>query len=199
MQKVSSYDFTSRINHWVIALAMIGMLGFGLYLAYAGLPRAERGDLIGMHKAIGVLVFGFGLWRVFWRILQGFPKSLSVMPAWQETASKLAHWALLAGILLMPISGIVASLFHGRAIDVFGWFTIPAQAELSWLASLGSGVHQYAGYGLIGLIALHAGAALKHHFYDADPTLQRMLRGCSEADSVGKTQQETRGAGEVKG
>ncbi len=101
MQQISTYDFTSRINHWVIALGMIGMLGLGLYLAYGGLSPAERGALIDIHKAIG------------------------------------------------------------------------------------SGVHQFAGYGLVFLIVLHIAAALKHHFYDADATLHRMLRGFSQSDRVG--------------
>ena len=38
--------------------------------------------------------------------------------------------------------------------------------------------HQYAGYALYGLIALHIVGALKHQFWDRDPELQRMwLKG----------------------
>jgi cytochrome b561 len=38
-------------------------------------------------------------------------------------------------------------------------------------------VHLYLAWTLIVLAALHALAALKHHFIDRDPTLMRMLGG----------------------
>ncbi|TQV83177.1 cytochrome b [Denitrobaculum tricleocarpae] len=193
MQRNATYGFTSRVNHWVIAAVMIGMLGFGLYLAYGELPRDERGDLIAIHKSIGVLALGFGLWRVLWRVVRGFPAAVAGMPAWQERASKVAHWALLASVLLMPLSGVVASLFRGRPVEVFGWFTIPAQAEVTWLASLGSGIHQFAGYALVALVVIHIAAALKHHVYDRDPTLKRMLSSASLARGIGDNRQGSDG------
>jgi len=68
----------------------------------------------------------FGLWRVFWRLKKGFPATVATMPNWQAKAAKISHRFLLLCILLMPISGIVMSLYKGRKIDVFGMFTIPA-------------------------------------------------------------------------
>lgn len=192
MQNTVAYDATSRINHWVIALVMFAMLGFGLYLAYGDLPRDERGSLIALHKSVGVLALGFGLWRVLWRLVQGFPAAVSNMPAWQTRASKLAHWTLLASVLLMPASGVVASLFRGRTVEVFGWFTIPAQSEVAWLASLGSGVHQFAGYALVALVVLHIAAALKHHIYDSDSTLERMLKPTGQATGDDEENRERR-------
>lgn len=35
--------------HWIVAIAIIGMLAFGLYLE--DLPRSpEKGELMGLHK-----------------------------------------------------------------------------------------------------------------------------------------------------
>jgi cytochrome b561 len=177
MHKEQTYDLTSRINHWIIAIAMIGMVGLGLYLSYGGLTREARTPLIDTHKAIGVLVLIFGVWRVGLRLVRGFPQPASPMPSWQETASKAAHWALLASILIMPVSGIVASVFRGRAIDVFGLFEIPAQAENAGLAGIAGQIHEFAGIGLAVLIVIHIAAALKHHVVDKDATLMRMLTG----------------------
>ena len=56
MHQPPTYDLTSRINHWVIAIAMIAMLGFGLYLEFGGLEREARGPLIAIHKSVGVLI-----------------------------------------------------------------------------------------------------------------------------------------------
>lgn len=175
MKVETTYGLTSRINHWVIAVAMIGMLGFGLYLEFGGLAREAKGSLIGIHKSVGVLVLIFGLWRVTWRLLKGFPAAVSSMPAWQEVASKVAHWVLLAGIIVMPVSGLVGSLFGGRDVSVFGLFTIPAQAKIEWLQSLSGGVHGLFGKALAVVVVIHIAAALKHHFVDKDATLSRML------------------------
>ena len=186
MTPETTYGTTSRINHWVIAIAMIGLLGLGLYLEFGGLAREAKGPLRDIHKAAGVLVLIFGVWRVSWRLLKGFPAAASNMPAWQEKASMLAHWVLLAGIILMPVSGLLGSLYGGRDVAVFGFFTIPAQPKVEWLQTLGHVVHSWFGKAMAAVVVVHAAAALKHHFIDRDATLQRMLRGGAVAAPAGK-------------
>ncbi|MBY5933952.1 cytochrome b [Tateyamaria omphalii] len=177
MSETNNYGAMSRLNHWVLALAMIGMLGFGLYLEYSGLPREEKRPLVGIHRSLGVLVLILGLWRVGWRLFRGFPGAVGNMPAWQERAARTAHWVLLAGILLMPASGVAFTVFRGNALSVFGWFEIPAQAEIPWIVSSASFVHTYLGHALAFIVVLHIAAALKHHFVDRDLTLRRMTSG----------------------
>ncbi len=177
MTKPTSYDAISRVNHWIIAIVMIIMLAVGLYLEFGGLEREAKRPLLDIHKSVGVLVLAFGLWRVFWRIGQGFPGAASTMPGWQHSASTIAHWLLLLGIVIMPLSGVVGSLFRGRSIDVFGWFTIPGLTEVPLLAQLGSAAHGLVGKALAVIVIIHIAAALKHHLIDRDPTLSRMVRG----------------------
>lgn len=173
-----SYGVLSRVNHWVIATAMIGMLASGLVMAYGPFAREVTGAILGWHKAVGVLVLGFGLWRVGWRVAQGFPADAAPMPRWQSALSKAAHWGLLATVVVMPLSGMVGSLFGGHSIDVFG-LIIPSFSEIEWLSGLGHAVHGYAAWALLGLLVLHVGAALKHHLLDCDPTLRRMIGGAA--------------------
>lgn len=177
MGKPTTYDAVSRINHWIIALAIISMLVSGLFLEFAGLPRSETRTLSGLHRSFGVLVLVYGVWRVVWRLFQGFPEAIPGMPSWQETASKLAHWGLLAGIVIMPVSGVMSSVFAGRPVSVFGWFSIPAQTEISALAGFASATHGFVGKALAALVIVHIAATLKHHFVDKDRTLTRMVSG----------------------
>lgn len=177
MDVAPGYDAVSRLNHWVVAVALIGMVGVGLFLQFGGLEREAAGTLRNLHKATGVLLLAVILWRVGWRLVRGFPPPASVMPAWQLIASKVAHRGLPAGMVLMPLSGIVSSLYAGRAIDVFGLFTLPAQAEIEWLASSASSMHTIVGRAVAILIVLHVAGALKHRFVDRDGTLDRMLKG----------------------
>ena len=133
--KATTFDALSRLNHWLIAVGMIGMIGFGLYLENAEIAREAKGQLMGLHKAFGVVFLIFALWRVGYRVLQGFPAPVSPMPNWQELAMKLVHWGLLVAVLAMPISGVLMSVYGGRAVEVFGLFTIPAQEKVEAISS----------------------------------------------------------------
>ncbi len=87
----TTYGLISRLNHWSVAVAMIGMLLSGLIMAYGPFSRETVAAIRDWHKPIGVLVLGYGLWRIGWRIAQRFPKDASGMPRWQAAVSKLTH------------------------------------------------------------------------------------------------------------
>lgn len=169
-----AYGLISRFNHWIVAVAMIGMLLSGLTMAYGPFARETVGEIRDWHKAIGVLVLGYGLWRIGWRLVQGFPDAASLMPLWQSRISKVTHWTLLGTVLAMPLSGVVMSIFSGRDVNAFG-MTIPAQAKVEWMSYAAGNVHHFAAIALCILLVLHVGAALKHHFIDRDATLIRMV------------------------
>ncbi|WP_322990714.1 cytochrome b/b6 domain-containing protein, partial [Hoeflea sp.] len=82
-------------------------------------------------------------------------------------------WGLLVVVLAMPLSGIVMTIYRGREVDVFG-LIISAPDKIEWLANVAGMIHQYVAWTLVGLLALHIGGALKHHFIDRDMTLRRM-------------------------
>ena len=169
------YGLISRLNHWAVALAMIGMLAFGLYLENAEIARADRGALMGLHKSLGALFLAFALWRVGYRLAQGFPASAAAMSPLLEFAAKAAHWGLLACILIMPLSGLLMSLYGGHAVDVFGLFAIDGFEKNASVSGAAGAAHGVVGKLAIALILLHIGAALKHHFIDRDATLRRMI------------------------
>lgn len=172
----TTYGLVSRFNHWLVAAAMIGMLISGLIMAYGPFERETVAAIRDWHKPIGVLVLGYGFWRIVWRIAHGFPRCTSLLPRWQVVASKVTHWALLGTVLAMPISGIVMSIYGGREVSAFG-LIIPAQEKVEWIASAAHTTHGVVAWAFIGLLLLHVGAALKHHFLDRDMTLNRMLGG----------------------
>ena len=173
----AAYGSLSRLNHWLGALVFSGMIIVGFILSYDVLSRETAGPIRDLHKATGTLVLLFALWRVSWRLVQGFPPPVPGVPAWQELASRLVHWGMLAALLIMPLSGVLMSLIGGRPIDIYGLFLIPPFAENREAAGLLRQVHGYAAYALAGLIALHILAALKHALIDKDGTLARMLSG----------------------
>jgi len=172
-----SYSTISRLNHWITATVFLGTLGLGLVMAYGGLEREAVTPLMAWHKFFGVLVLVHGLWRVAWRMRQGFPEPVASMPRWQEVASKAVHVGLLAAIVAMPLSGILMTIAGGRALAVWDITLLPSLGEIAWLDSAAGVVHETAPPVLLLLLALHIGGALEHHFMDRDPTLRRMVKG----------------------
>ncbi len=169
-----TYGLISRINHWIVAVAMIGMLISGLIMEYGPFSREVVAAIRDWHKPIGVLVFAYGLWRIGWRVAQGFPRAASAMPRWQSLGSKVTHWALLGTVFAMPLSGIAMSIYSGRDVNAFG-VIIPAQEKVEWVANFAGAGHHFTALALIGLLILHVGATLRHQFVDKDTTLSRMV------------------------
>lgn len=177
----ATYGGLSRLNHWLGAVLFASLLIVGFILSYDVLPDDQAGEVRNLHKATGTLLFFFALWRVTWRIGQGFPPPASDRTGWEITLSKAVHYAMLLALIIMPLSGITMSLMGGRGIDMYGLFTIPAIAEMKDLARTMRQVHGLAAYTLVILIALHIAGALKHSLIDRDGTLRRMLSGQTAA------------------
>lgn len=161
--------------HWVIGIAMISMLAFGLYIH--DLPRSpEKGELVGLHKSFGVIILVLASLRILWRIKNKFPTPLSTSVKWQATLAKISHWVLIVGTVMMPISGIIMNLGNGRSLSVFGYELLAAAGEKNHLLhEIGHIVHGLGGKLLILFIVLHVLGAIKHQFIDKDGTISRMV------------------------
>jgi cytochrome b561 len=90
-----------------------------------------------------------------------------------------AHWseyALYPLLLTQPILGLLHTNAHGDRVNLFFLGDLPAIIGRDrQLATQLLGAHKMVGLVLLGLIALHASAALYHHFWRRDDTLRAML------------------------
>lgn len=164
---------TTVLLHWVIAIAMIGSLFFGLYIE--DLPRSpEKGTFIGIHESIGVLILFTALYRIIWRIRNRFPERLTPVADWQEKATKVVHLLLLAGTVLMPVSGAMMSVGAGFPVALFGLELIPG-AENELLDEMGHVMHGLGGKVMLAAIAVHVLASLKLAFVTKDGTMRRIF------------------------
>ena len=163
------------IMHWAIAIAIIAMLGFGLYLE--DMPRSpEKGELMGLHKSVGIIILVLAAVRIYWRFLNKFPRPLSNLPSWQENLAKTTHWLLIILTVLMPLSGILMTLGNGFSLELFGLEIIAGTGEkIDILKNIGHAGHGWGSKLFIFLIALHIVGAIKHQFFDKDGTISRML------------------------
>lgn len=169
----NSYGSVSRLNHWIGALLVLALLGIGLY--FDSLPRGdERSFWRSLHVSIGALAALFLLWRVWWRARSTSPLALPQAPA-AQTLSKVVHGLLLAGIVVMAVSGPLIVWSAGRGIPVFALFTIPSpMAGSEALHEALEEVHGFTADALLILVGLHLLGVLKHQFIDRDNIMARM-------------------------
>jgi cytochrome b561 len=176
MNTQDQYGLIARLLHWFIAALVIGMLVGGGLLSVLP-PGGFRNLVIAAHKSIGVIIFLLMIGRLLWRNFNLQPRDLGNLPLLNYIAHVL-HVCLYVLVLLQPLSGILMSQAHSYPVAVFGWFKLP---PLVWQSpSLGNffrEVHGVTAILLTAVIAVHAAAALKHHFIDGDLTLMRMIRG----------------------
>jgi cytochrome b561 len=85
------------------------------------------------------------------------------MPSWERTAARLSHWLLYACMIVMPVSGYVASNFSKWGVNFFNAIKLPPWGvENQMVYDVLNTTHVLTSYLFISLIALHALAAIRH-------------------------------------
>ena len=119
------------------------------------------------------MLFALLLFRLIWRWNNIEPKQQG--NRFERRVSVWVHRAFYLLLLTIMMSGYLISTADGRAIDVFNWFEVPATITgIEHQEDIAGEIHLILGWTVISLAALHALAALKHHFIDKDFTLKRM-------------------------
>ena len=171
---VPRYSSAQIALHWVIGLAIIVMLGIGLYMV--GLPKdlAFKSSLVNFHKSLGITIFLLVLIRIVVRLVAG-PPPLPPMPAWQRAAASVTQGLLYVAMIVMPLTGYLGSSFNrsgtrfwGIPLPMWGW-------DDAGLRRIFFTVHTACAWVLIALIVLHVAGALKHQLVDRDRLMERML------------------------
>ncbi|MGE5476383.1 MAG: cytochrome b [Bacteroidales bacterium] len=176
MSSPAQYDSVAKSLHWLMALLIIGLWCVGLVME--DMPKGDlRSQIIGMHKAFGVIVVVLAVVRLAWRATHAAPALPSVMPGWEQLAAKLGHLALYGLMFALPIDGILMSQSGGRDVNVFG-FVLPTlvQKNDEMKHFFGEG-HELMAWVLAAVLVVHVVAAVRHHVVLKDDVLRRMLPG----------------------
>jgi cytochrome b561 len=176
------YHWLSIILHWVLAVGLVSIFCFGVYMA--DLPFSPtRLKLFNWHKWAGIGILALSALRLIWRLSHPAPALPSTiaqaMPAWQYKAHHATHIALYALFFVVPLIGWAYTSAAGFPVVLFGQFPLPDLiGPNKELAALIKPWHQSSAWAMAALAVLHVGAALKHQWVDRDGLLQRMsLRG----------------------
>lgn len=179
------YGTVAMALHWLIAAAVLFNIALGYYMHGLASADPDRYALVQFHKSTGLSILVLSVVRVLWRMVNPMPSLPAHMPMWERIAARGVHYVFYILIIAIPLAGwaMVSSSPLGLPTmwyGLFEWPQIPFLAELprsekQQIIGTFRETHRLLAYFALSLIVLHVAAALKHHFWDRDTVLTRML------------------------
>jgi cytochrome b561 len=169
------YSFAMRALHWLVFLgAAIAVVAVELTDFF---PKGSdtRAAMMNIHKSVGLAVLALMLLRLLARVSQPVPAPPPGASRLMERAAGAAHLVLYVLMLGLPVLGVLASAWRGRAVPFFGLaWTLPV-ATNQQLSALAMDWHETGATFFYIFVGLHAAAALWHQFVLKDGLMRRML------------------------
>lgn len=170
------YGVVTISIHWLVALAVFGLFGLGYWMVGLSYYDDWYRRAPEIHRSVGILLLMLMLLRVVWRALNVSPKPLAGHKRWEVRSAHLVHLMLYVLIFVAMVSGYLISTADGSSISVFDWFEVPSvTGQIKGMEDIAGMVHYWSTWAVVGLAFVHAMGAVKHHLFDRDRTLRRML------------------------
>lgn len=178
----TQYGIVAVMLHWLIAAAIIFMLGLGIYMTDLPPGSMAQFEYFQLHKSVGISILLLSFVRLGWRLANPVPPLPPHLKSWEAVAARVTHYGFYVLMIVMPLTGwmVVSASSLGIPTLLFGaipWPHIPFIAGLEnrkEVAVAFSEIHEILAFTMIALLLLHIGAALKHHFLLKDDVLRRM-------------------------
>ena len=170
------YTRTAMLLHWLVAVLLLGQFAFGWYLETIARGVPARGYFVNLHKSTGLLIGLVILLRLGWRLTHAPPPLPDLIPRWQQQAAAASHYLLYVLMLVMPLSGYIASNFSRFGIHFFNAVKLePWGIDSKLVYGIFNQIHVVSSWLLLALVTVHVLAALKHQLVDHDSVFSRML------------------------
>ena len=169
------YSAVAQAFHWTIAALIV--VQFVLANLQEDLPLgAHKLALLARHKSFGMTVLMLAVLRLLWRLKNPPPALPAEMRPIERQLARATHFAFYVLLFAMPLTGWLMSSAKNYSVSWFGLFTWPnliAKNEAAFEALRTT--HDLLSGALFAIAVLHILAALKHHFWNKDNVLLRML------------------------
>jgi cytochrome b561 len=161
--------------HWGTVLCIVLAVSSILFREVIG-DKFWRILLLDTHKQCGLLIMLAVAARLYVRQRHGMANHMQGLPHLMQLAAKAAHWMLYAALVALPLLGWAATNAHNVGVRLFGLIPLPGIAEVDseWADTL-SDYHALGAWILLGMVVMHVGAAMFHHFIRRDTVLWAML------------------------
>ena len=143
-------------------------------------PNALKFELFQLHKSFGIIILILSVLRLLWRLTHKAPPLPAGMKPYEKMGAKFSHWGFYILMVGTPIAGWVMvsanpTKITTKIFKIVKWPDFPGVTRSEGMSDLMSQVHGYMAIAIIVLLALHIGAALKHHLVNKDDVLTRMI------------------------
>ena len=180
------YTSVAVILHWLIALLILGQIAGGLFMVKLGDNALSlKFQIYQWHKSFGILILTLSLLRLAWRLFHRPPALPGNMSGFEKFAARSTHVGFYFLMIGMPLLGwaVVSASPYAASVPTYLFGVIPwphlsifeGFADRQALTDRLAGLHEFFAFAILGLFALHVGAALKHHFIIKDGVLTRMV------------------------
>lgn len=155
------YSGLSKVNHWLSVIFVVVMLTLG-YLMFFSTDDGISDYVKAAHISVGFFAFFFLLWRVLFRLQQGFPAYLGAGIHYRF--ARAVHYLILASILVLIFTGPLYLFTENAALSVFNWFSVSIDlSALEIIHEPAEQVHKFFGrYLLPALLVLHILGGIGH-------------------------------------
>lgn len=185
MDRLSRAEFQSPVKrysnvavtfHWVTVVLVLAQAYFGF--AFTGAePGPGKMELFAWHKTIGAAILLITLARLTYRLNNPPPPYPTDLPLWERMAATWTHRLFYFLLIAMPLSGLMAvsARTEGWSTPLVGGIPLPVIPGVSKsLGETAGDVHMVLVAVLLLTLVIHAGAALKHQFFDHNRSAGRM-------------------------
>ena len=174
-----TYSPTARLLHWSVAVLVLITAPIGFIMADRGernIWDATTNNMYSAHKLIGLTILALMIARIVYRLTHGAPEPEPTLTPVEKSVSGTVHWVIYALLLAVPIGGYLGISYY-PALDIFGVKVPGLVTPNEDMAKVVFKWHGLAATVLLGLAALHIGAALMHAIVKKDGVLSRMIPG----------------------
>ena len=169
--------------HWVMALLILFQIGWGFWTDWM-MPGGDKVHAYQVHSAAGLPILLLAIGRMVWRSLITDPYNDADRQGLQTKIAHATAMLFYVTFFTLPLSGWLmwssiaapGPLYLGGVVP---WPQVPLDGlepvTRYAILDLAEDVHIASVILLLLLIPAHAGAALKHHFWDRHDVLRGML------------------------
>lgn len=171
----ANHSLWVRRLHWLVFVLVACALLLIYIHAWTDRGTALHANAKWAHTQFGIAILLVMLPRLLLRSRRRAPPQVPPLPRWQDVLARTMHLVLYGLLIVTPLLGIANRMWNPAPWDFLG-IPLPHVATPDGrFAHRLEDIHETFGNVLMYLAALHAAAALLHHFLKRDNVLRRML------------------------
>ena len=169
------YPAPLRILHWAAFAVFTFLFITGPVMVDLDKTDPLRREMMGWHKSVGVIALILLVARLTVRLRSSLPALPAKLESWEASLAHWGHRLLYLLMILTPVVGWADSNLHGRPVKLFGLELPKLFPTVENIGGTPGYVHTVLSYTLLGVVAVHIAAVIKHRYFDRNDVLQRII------------------------